>query len=274
MGTDIPLHRIACITGATSGIGEAFARELSDRGWGLILTGRREHLLEKLAGELPGGPPLRLVPGDLRDPQDRQHLLEALKETPGLELVIHNAGYGLDRPFLQASPEEVLALGELHVQSTALLVNQVVPLLCPDRPRRSSSAPPGIILVSSAAAFLPAPGPALYTATKAFIVSLGRALFPELSRRGIALQVLCPGFTRTGFHDHLGWDPQRLQNRGLIRWMDPRDVAKRSLRRLWRPAPGITGRSPVYVPGFSNRLILALARLVPRRIYNALARSW
>ncbi|WP_159438725.1 SDR family NAD(P)-dependent oxidoreductase [Alkalispirochaeta americana] len=276
ISTNRPPHRTACITGATSGIGKAFAQALSNQGWSLILTGRRREVLEDFAKELsrnvPRNPPVRIVLGDLRESETREQLMAVLRETPGLELLIHNAGYGLDRPFLEASPEDVLAMGELHVQCTTFLVNQTVPLLSGQS--SVSGQAPGIILVSSAAAFLPSPGPALYTATKAFIVSLGIALFPELSRRNIALQVLCPGFTRTDFHARLGWHPRRLQNRGLIRWMDPRKVAELSLRRLWNGPLGLHRRSPVYIPGLSNRLILRLARLIPRRIYTILARSW
>ena len=84
----------------------------------------------------------------------------------------------------------------------------------------------------------------MYTSTKAFLVALGRAIQPELSRRGVALQVLCPGFTHTEFHDRLGWDAERRKNRGMIRWMDAADVVTRSLRAALPDRPN---GNPVFV---------------------------
>ena len=244
----------ACITGATSGIGRAYARALAAEGYSLILTGRRETELRALAEELET--PAEVVIGDLRELAVCTSLAARLESCPDLALLVHNAGYGHQQSFLDASPQELREMGELHMQCTVTLLRAVVPVI--------GGSGAAVILVSSLAAFMPAPGPAMYTATKAFMVFLGRALQADLVARGIRLQVLCPGFTHTDFHDRLEWGAARRQNRGLVRWMRSEDVVARSLRRLRR---GSAWRDPVYVPGWSNRLLLLFVRVMPRRLY-------
>lgn len=269
----------ACITGATSGIGRAFARALAHEGYSLILTGRREDKLRELSEELQrgnGGGPVEVIIGDLSEPGTCGALAHRLSGQDDLEVLIHNAGYGHRQSFLEAPAEELRAMGELHMQCSVELIRTAVPVIAEGcgRPAASDMAgggggtvpvrKPAVVLVSSLAAFMPAPGPAMYTATKAFHIFLGRALQPDLASRGIRLQVLCPGFTHTDFHDRLEWGAERRRNRGLVRWMTAEEVVDRSLRRL-------RGRSawsnPVYVPGWSNRLLLLSVKLLPRRLY-------
>lgn len=246
-----------CITGATSGIGRTYARALAAEGHALILTGRREVELRAFAEEL--AVPTEVVIGDLRDPEVGSNLAERLAACPDLVMLIHNAGYGHRNSFLTAPPQDLRDMGELHMQCTATLVHAAVPAIA-----RAHVSGGAVILVSSLAAFMPAPGPAMYTATKAFMIALGRAIQPDLATRSIRLQVLCPGFTHTDFHDRLDWSAERRRNRGFVRWMRAEDVVKRSLARLRRGSPW---SDPVYVPGWSNRLLLIMTRLLPRRLY-------
>ncbi len=263
-----------CVTGATSGIGRAYARALADRGHALILTGRREEALREFANELDT--PVEVITGDLRDPATCTALGDRLAACRDLVMLIHNAGYGHRAPFMATSPGELREMGELHMQCSAVLLRAAVPAITDAISRNSTdtgrpgrrAAPPAVILVSSLAAFTPAPGSAMYTSTKAYQITLARALQPELVSRGIRAQVLCPGFTHTDFHDRLDWSADRRRNRGIVRWMHAEDVVGRSLRRLDRAPPRA---NPVYVPGFSNRVILALLRLMPHRLYLALS---
>lgn len=257
-------HGTVCITGATSGIGRAYARQFAARGYSLILTGRRERELRALTEELPVQVEVRV--GDLREPAVCADLAARLESCSDLAVLVHNAGYGHNHSFLESPPGELREMGELHMQCTVELVRAAVPAISGGAISGGANPDRGgaVILVSSLAAFMPAPGPAMYTASKAFMVFLGRALQADLASRGIRIQVLCPGFTHTDFHDRLEWGPERRRNRGLVRWMAADDVVERSLRRLRRSSPW---SNPVYVPGVSNRVLLAMVRWMPRRLY-------
>ena len=274
-----PSTRTACITGATSGLGRAFARQLAQEGYNLILTGRREGELHALATDLAGpandagstdrsARSVHVLIGDLTDPAVRLNIADTLATCADLSLFIHNAGFGHPDGFFSTSAEDLRDMGEVHMQCAVQLVRAAYPAI--QKFGKTSPAPPsGIILVSSLAAFLPAPGPAMYTASKHFLVGLGRALQPEAADAGVPIQVLCPGFTHTEFHDRLNWSAESRKNRGIARWMDADDVARRSLRALHRRR----GRDPVYIPGFSNRLIRFLTRLLPWSLYRRIVAS-
>lgn len=273
---------VACITGATSGIGRAYAIALARRGFDLIITGRRQEHLHQVAREIQSEEPSRevqVVVGDLTSAASVDDLARRLRDTSGLTLFIHNAGYGHRTAFFETDADDLRDMAVLHMEAAAQLVRAAVPAITETVARVTAETtgprlpshggcPAAVVLVSSLAAFTPMPGPAMYTSTKAFLVELGRALQPELSNRGIATHVLCPGFTHTDFHDRLQWSQDRRRNRGLIRWMTADDVVARSLRRLCR---GSLTASPVFVPGVTNRLLRVIVRLIPRRVYLRLS---
>ena len=268
---------VACITGATSGIGRAYARDLARRGFDLIITGRREEKLRELSQEIHREHPDRQVHSvvsDLTDRDELDKLAQLVGTTPDLAILIHNAGYGHRTRFFDTDLADLQDMAVLHMEAAVHLVRAAVPVITetvrtgklqtdPDR-----CIPPAVVLVSSLAAFTPMPGPAMYTSTKAYLVELGRAIQPELVTRGITTQVLCPGFTHTDFHDRLDWSAERRRSRGLVRWMTADDVATRSLNRLWRASLRTT---PIYIPGVTNRLLRGLVRLVPHRVYLKIA---
>ncbi len=280
----------ACITGATSGLGKAYAIALARLGYRLIISGRRRDTLADLAGDtsaliaaargsddIPERPHVETVIGDLRERNVREALRNKLSGRDDLEILIHNAGYGLPASFLESSTDDVVGMGDVHMQSAVEFISAAFPRIVSgasrsEDPRSEAKLgfaplPPSIILVSSIAAFLPAPEQAMYTASKRFLVELALALQPEMSQKGVHIQALCPGFTHTEFHDRLGWTAEARRNRGIVRWMAAEEVVRRSLRHLARRR----GTSnPVYIPGWTNRLIVLIGRMTPRRLYGYL----
>ena len=271
---------IACVTGASSGIGREYARQLCSRGYRVIITGRREDRLFSLREELtPDGTDTQRVTvfgGDLRDRDEVDRLIRLIGSQPRIDLLVHNAGFGNREPFFSSSVDDLSAMVDLHVDATVRLIRGVTPLIRTSRTSAMGQDPTrqltqGVIFVSSLAAFLPAPGPAIYTATKRFIVELGRALAGEFSRLGLRVQVACPGFTHTDFHNKLDWNAERRRDRGIVRWMTSTEVARRSLQRFFSPRAW-RGNDPVYIVGVLNTLLWWIARLMPRWLYRALAR--
>lgn len=260
----------ALITGATSGIGRAYARKLAALDYRLVLCGRRTAELVTLSSTLPGGPHEVLV-GDLADPSARNRIVERLRTGSAPSIVISNAGFGNRERFSLSHMRDIDMMCDVHMTAAAAIASVALARL---RTRREAAMreplPPALIFVASLAAFLPAPGPALYTASKAFLVALARAIAPEAQLSGVRVQALCPGYTESEFHSRLGWEPQRRRSRGIVRWMSADEVVDGSLSALRRRG---AEADPVVIPGWTNRLLLRLVRLVPGRLYRRMART-
>lgn len=245
----------ALVTGATSGIGEAYARELARKGYRLMLTGRREATLRAVAGEL----------GEERT---EVHLLELSEEAAvegliaacrgrSVEVLVNNAGFGIDLAFLSGSLAEERKMVHVHVEAPMRLIHA----LAPGMVARGQGA---IINVASLACFMPLPRSASYSATKSFVRIFSESLAMELRGSGVRVQALCPGFTRTHFHAALDIPETELRDRLLLRWMSPEQVVRSSVH-------AVEADRVVCVPGFSNRLVRRLVPLIPRRIFYAAA---
>lgn len=248
---------LGCITGATSGIGLGFARELARRGYRLLLCGRRREILETRARELEGefGTSVALSLGDLTDPAYRRELIRTMEADLPSVLVL-NAGFGTGSNFTQVP---------LEVHNTMLDLHSRVPMeicraLVPGMVARGSGS---IIAVSSLASISPMPGNGVYSGSKAFVNQFMRSLGMELWDQPVVVQSLLPGFTYTDFHSRMETWTMERKNRGLIRWQTPDQVAKTSLN-----AP--KHRLQV-IPGWSNRLLFNLSRFIPQGIYHPLA---
>ena len=186
----------ALITGASSGIGAEFARQLAPLAAQLILVARREDRLEALAEELRDeNPALRVVirPTDLTNMSDTQLLCDWI-ETEGYEIdfLINNAGLGDHGPFETSGWERVEEMLQVNVVALTYLCHRLVPSLRQHRPG-------AILNVSSMASLLPLPGLGVYAATKAYVSSFSEALRLELSGTGIGVTHLCPGPVETEF---------------------------------------------------------------------------
>lgn len=248
----------ALITGASSGIGAAFARQLAARGYELTLVARRAALLEDLAAGLREryGVTVYTLPADLAADADRR-LVERAIQAGQFDLLVNNAGFGLVGRFDQVDSDRLAALVRLHDEASVALTRAALPGMV-------ARGHGGVIFTSSLTTFLPIYGNAIYAASKVFLNNLAQSLAAELHGTGVDVQALCPGFTVTEFHDTL---PEvRRANLPAFVWMQAGAVVEQSLRALG-------SGEVVFVPGAVNRAIVLLMRLpFARQIALAVSR--
>ena len=266
--------RWAAVTGASSGIGRAYARALARRGYSLLITGRREALLDELAAELSkSGTATEVHVGDLSDPATAERLV-ALVSTRPVEVLVNNAGFGIPAPVAASDPGLVSAMVDVHVRLPLLLCRAVLPGMMV----RGHGT---IVNVGSLAGRVAVPGAATYVATKAFLERLSESIALEAAAGGVVVQALTPGYVRTDFHRDIEGYRSRQKSRGLVRWLDPHQVVDESLRAADRARNRLAarpGRLPrvrevVVIPGRLNRVLARLASVIPRGlIYRAAAR--
>jgi len=257
MGTRGVHQRRAAVTGASTGIGEAFSERLARDGWDLCLVARRKARLEALAKRLrrEHGVRVRVFPADLTDPAALRALERHLARDARLELLVNDAGMGDVGAFEAHDLELVDAEIRLNVLAVVRLTHAALRGML--RRRRGA-----VINVSSTAAFQPFPYAATYGGTKAFLNSFTEALHEELRGSGVRVQSLCPGLTHTEIFTRAGADVSGLP---AFLWMEPKAVVAESLAALAR------GRV-VCVPGFGNRALASLSRLVPHEVSGRVAR--
>lgn len=243
----------AVITGASSGLGAAFANRLAARGYDLLLTGRREDKLQALCLKLEQQHPIqcRYLCGDLADQKARQALVQEVTLLPRLDALINNAGYSEDGRFGDVDWSKHQALMDVHIQTTTQLAHAALPNLL---------AHQGILVnVASVASWMPTPHSALYGPTKAYLRSFSESLGLAYHSKGLKVLALCPGYTVTEFHEKLGLDPNTFyQSRGLMRAWSAEAVVERAFKDMDK------GRL-VSIMGWNYRFIVALLRLIPMR---------
>ncbi|HXK08715.1 MAG TPA: SDR family oxidoreductase [Vicinamibacteria bacterium] len=243
------------VTGASSGIGAAFARTLRRRGERVVLVARRAERLSALASEL-GGETVA-VPLDLSSPVSTDELRTAL-DARGLSVdcLVNNAGLGHTAPFASQRPEAIRAMLDVNVRAVVELTRAFLPGM-------RSRGRGRIVNVASNAAFQPVPYLTVYAATKSFVLSFTEGLAEELRGTGIRVQALCPGITATEFLEVAETHRGLLVTRMPMMTAD--DVVEASLRGLDR------GRTRV-VAGWSNRLLaFVVLRLAPRGLARRVA---
>jgi uncharacterized protein len=243
---------LAVITGASSGIGAAFARKLAARGYNLLLIARREDRLRSIADELRALHRIQAEPliADLTIDADRHGVAERIRSEPDLAMLVNNAGFGTMGYFWESDLAGQERMHRLHVLATVSLTHAALANLVP-----RGQAGTGVINVSSVAAFSPSPQNVSYHATKAWMNEFTQGLATELAGRSspVTVQALCPGFTLSEFHDALGME------RGTIPsslWMTTDFVVKESLR-------GFDRRKLIVIPGWRYKGMVAFLKLVP-----------
>lgn len=238
----------AVITGASAGIGATFAGKLAAQGYDLILVARRKDMLESFGARLTGEFEVRVdtITADLASDTGIAVVEERIKSINNLTLLINNAGFGTIGMFAESDFQKQLDMNRVHITATFRLCRAVLPNMIANRQG-------AIVNVSSISAFLTGPGSVTYSATKAYLNSFSASLDAEVREHGLQVQALCPGFTRTEFHevgDFEGFDRSEIPD---WLWLSADRVVDESLR-------GLKKRQVVVIPGFRYRLIVRLLR--------------
>ena len=244
-------QRVALVTGASSGIGEALAAALAAGGAHVVLVARSVERLRALAARLEAaGGRATVVPADLSAPGAAQRLYDEVERLDlGVDTLVNNAGFG----FFGAFESEATAhLSEmLHVNVVAL--TELSRLFAPALVARRGT----VLNVASTVAFQPSPYMAVYGATKAFVLSLSEALWAEYRGRGLHVAAVCPGAVETPFIDAMG---AGVRSTAVFRsTLTVDEVVHTCLRAL-------DGRSPTYVVGLKNWLMTQTSRFSPRAL--------
>jgi short-subunit dehydrogenase len=244
---------LAVITGASSGIGEVFARKLVGN-HDLLLVARNKDRLSALAGELAAqhGSVVSVLQADLSDPAQLAQVAERISAEPSLSLLVNNAGFGYRGAFWEADLERLENMHRLHIMALVRLSHAALRVMVP----KNRGA---IINLASVASFVQRAGSASYGASKSWVAAFSEGLAVDLrtAKSAVAVQALCPGFTYSGFHDRMGEDRARIASASF--WMKAEDVVDDSLRAL--------AKGTVFVvPGWRYKVLVAILRRLPFRL--------
>ncbi|HEY0225864.1 MAG TPA: SDR family oxidoreductase, partial [Mycobacterium sp.] len=246
----------ALITGASSGLGAAFAQQLAERGANLVLVARSRDRLELTAKELRAehGVDVTVYDCDLSQPGAGTTLAQRLADDGArVDTLINNAGVGTHGDFAAQDPGAITAQVQLNVAAVVDLTRALLPWML-------SSGRGALVNIASTSAYQPTPSMAVYGASKAFVLSFTEALAYEHRRSGLRILAVSPGPMRTPFFDVLG-----TTRPGVGRWQTPEAVAEQTLRTLDRrmAPPSIISGTLNAIPVFDNRF-------APRRLVLAI----
>lgn len=244
--------RTALITGASSGIGAAFAEVFASRGFDVIVTARREDRLRALASSVEQrcGVRVHVIPADLAQPGAASALCgEIAHRGLTVDALVNNAGFGVPGLYAQAPWEHQARLLQVMVTSVAELTHRLLPGMIERHYGRIAN------VASLAGLISPPAGHTLYPAAKAFVISFSEALSEEVGGKNVHVTAVCPGFTVTEFHDVTG-TRGRVQRLPRFMWMDAKTVAEQGFDAVMK------GQA-VYVNGRVNRGIATLGRHAP-----------
>ncbi|PYI45792.1 MAG: hypothetical protein DMF11_10645 [Verrucomicrobia bacterium] len=243
----------ALITGASSGIGREFARQLAKCARRIVLVARRSERLANLRDELLNQNPnldvhVRVV--DLTDNAQIESLIDSLaRDKVDVDLLINNAGLGDSGPFATSDPIRNEQMALVNVMALTSLTRRLLPHMVAKRRG-------GILNISSSAGFLPIPGDAVYAATKAYVTSFSEALRAELRGTGVSVCAVCPGPVRTEFQEVAKRPGGQPEMGSKIFFVSVRQVARAGLAAL-------EADRPVVIPGFAMKFAMFLSRLMP-----------
>ena len=250
-------NKTALVTGASSGLGVDFARQLAARGANLVLVARRQEQLCSVAAEIEKeyAVSARPIVMDLAEPAAPQALYDALKQVDAqVDVLVNNAGFGVFGNFVEIPWQRHQAMLDIDI----IALTHLTRLFLPDMLSRNFGY---VLLVSSNGAYQPTPTYAAYAAAKSYVLSMGEAINYELRGTGVSVTVISPGITATEFLKVSG-QPISLYQRAVR--MDSPTVARIGIESMLR-------RRSSVVPGFINSLLAFSTRLVPRSLQAKLA---
>jgi short-subunit dehydrogenase len=253
------MRPLGLVTGATAGIGKVFAQRLAARGHDLIVVARDADRLRALAAELESshGIAVEPLPADLSTDADIERVAGRIAGGPALAMLVNNAGFGVKGDLVATDPAVQTAMLHVHALAPLRFCRAALPAMIA---RRSGA----IVNVSSVASFIYTPGNANYSASKAYLTAFSEGLHGEVAHAGVRVQALCPGFTRTEFHDRMGLTDAERKRRPL--WLTAEFVVDSSLRALDRGGP------VVCIPDWRYRALVFLIRHSPRRLLGRATR--
>lgn len=244
---------IALVTGASSGIGEQFARQLVQRGHRIAIVARREERLTELSNELGGAEKVIPIAADLTETADRDRLAQRIEELGAeVDVLVNNAGFGIYKPFGEAGREQ-------EIYQVHLLVEALVDLMARYLPPMVERGRGAVINMSSTAGLQALPYNAGYSAAKSYVLTLSEAVHAEVKDRGVTVTAVCPGPVRTGFQDasDAGYFAERLPN---FTFVSPERVAHDALEAADK------GRISVIPGGPQVKLAFGPNRKLPRAV--------
>ncbi len=257
------MGKIAVITGATSGIGKEFSERLANMGYDLIIVGRREEIIKKVSKDIEKkyGVNVETKILDLSNNESLIEFIDFINKKDNIEYLVNNAGHGAIDTFTKDNIENQVEMINVHVIAAVRLCHTIANKM---KKRKKGY----IINLCSIASFNTFPTSGMYCATKGFLSSFSQSLALELKEYGVKVQALCPGFTRTDFHEKLNMDKNILKNKGIVKWMTPKEVVDISLNN-------INKSKIIVVPGLGNKIMCLASRFAPRFIYYKIAlKGW
>ncbi|MDP3719066.1 MAG: SDR family oxidoreductase [Acidobacteriota bacterium] len=254
--------KTALVTGASSGIGKAFAELLAARGYSLVVTARRRDRLDELAEQLHAahGVATHVIVADLADPGAPARIAGVVRaQGLRIDVLVNNAGYGVPGSYVSVAwPEH-----QRFIQIMMTAMCDLTYLLLPGMLERGWGR---VINIASVAGMVPAPaGHTLYGASKAFVIRFSEALAAENAHKGVHVTAVCPGFTYSEFHDVTG-TRQQMNSVPAMLWLNAADVAREGYEAVMRG-------DAVVVNGRAYRLLLWLMGVVPKGIVKAVSRA-
>lgn len=253
------MTRTALVTGASSGIGKSFAEHLADDGFDLVLVARRRERLEELSRALSEkyGVRAHVIEADLADPAAPERIFQMLASLRvEVDMLINNAGFGVRDTFSKAPWNTHAQLIQVQVTAVAHLTHLFLPRMLERGYGR-------ILHVASLAGLLPgAPRSTLYAAAKSFLVKFSESLDAEIKGKGVHVCAVCPGFTRSEFHDVMGTRSVVSKLPSAL-WQNADSVARAGIDAVMRG-------DVVYVPGPLNRALATIVQHLPPRAARGL----